>query len=524
MKKPRLNLQPLRLEKDIMTKNITSNRRIAKNTLYMYIRMFVTMSISLFTSRVILNCLGVEDYGIYNVVAGVVVMFTFISNALSTGTQRHLSYELGRVDSNISKVFSACSYVHVVLGIIVLLLCETIGLWLLNYKLVIPCEKLYAANIVLQFSIFSTLISIVRVPYEATIIAYEKMSFYAYFSIAESVCKLVATYAILYVTSDRLSTYAAFQAIASLVLFAIICIYCHVKFPSIAFIKVKDFAYIKQLFSFSGWTMFGSASVILETQGLNIIMNLFFGVLLNAAVGIANMVKNVMQQFVSGFQIAFNPQLVKIEATKDRNSQTTLLIRTTKFSYLLLSLLAFPLLLHIDFILNLWLGKIPEYTTEIATLVILTTLVECLSAPLYTTIYAVGDIKYYQIVVSIIKTIGVVIAYLICKMTGSPILVFALPFLSAVILLVYRLQIVSKKTGFKRNSFYRQVVKPVIFYTLLACLPLVYTHYTSLGDISVLYCVFTTILYLTYLLGAILLFGLSKEEVHLFTNLIRKKI
>ena len=451
----------------------SNNKRIAKNTILLYIRMLVTMIISLYTSRVVLNTLGVEDYGIYNVVAGVVVLFTFINNAMATGTQRHISYELGKRDGKIPEIFSACLKIHVVLGALVVLLGEIIGLWFLNTQLNIPTERMFAANVIYQITLVNCFIGIIKTPYDASVIAYERMSFYAYMSIFDAVSKLLMAYMLLVVPFDKLITYAAFILFVVIVGFVVQLLYAHKKLLGIKIVTISDKSLYKYLLSFSGWTLFGSVAGMLETQGLNMIVNIFFGVVLNAAVGIAGQVRAVINQFVSGFQQALNPQLVMSESSGDRQRQFSLICRSAKFSFFIMFVLSLPIMSNLYQFLYLWLGQVPNFTVSICILGIVVQLFECISSPLYTTIFAIGKIKTYQVIVSLFRILSVISALTICYFDIEPYMIYLMPCVVAALLMGYRVWFIHKEIDMSIISFVKNVIMPVMAVCTITILPLI---------------------------------------------------
>lgn len=289
------------------------------------------MLVSLYTSRIVLQTLGTVDFGTYSIVGGVVVMFSFISSAMATGTQRHLSYELGKQNGDVATIFSACFRIHVVLAFIVLLFAETIGLWFLNMKMNLPANRIDVVNWIYQLSVLTCMIGIIQVPYTASIIAHEKMSFYAYISIFDALIKLGLVFFLTLIPIDKLLLYGVLLAFVHLITFLINVLFCHSKLSSISFVKIRDMSLYKRLLSFSGWSLFGSLSNVGYQQGVNIIINLFYGVTLNAAVGVASQVNSAVQNFVTNFQQALNPQLVQAEASKNRERQRDLIFKSSKF-------------------------------------------------------------------------------------------------------------------------------------------------------------------------------------------------
>ena len=455
-----------------MSQVTEKNKRIAQNTLYMYLRMLITMLVSLYTSRVVLQTLGVEDFGIYNIVGGVVVLFTFVNSAMTTGTQRHLSYELGKPDKgNITQVFSACMHIHCWLALIILILAETIGLWFLNTEMNFPIERMAVVNWVYQLSILGCIVNIIKVPYQASIIAYERMSFYAYTGIIEAVLKLVIVYILLIFAIDKLLLYSILTLIVTLIMAVAFILFCHREFKQISLVRVQHKSLYKRLVSFSGWAMFGSVANLGLQQGINVIINIFYGVTINAAVGIANQVNSAVMQFVSGFQQALNPQLIKSEAEGDRKRQFQLICESSKLSFFIMFVVAFPLLLNLEYILTLWLGEYPPHAETICSTIIIGALIECLSGPLWVSIFATGKIKTYQIAISSILILNVPISYIGGKFGMSPEGMYIIRNIIYVFALATRLFFLKQMISLKIMAFLYQVVFPIFKVLCLVSLP-----------------------------------------------------
>ena len=341
----------------------SNNKRVAKNTLFLYFRMILIMLVTLYTSRVVLAELGIKDYGIYNVVGGVVAMFSFLNNCMSSATQRFMTFELGRGDmARLKKVFAASLNIHITIGVIIVLLAETIGLWFVNHKLVIAPDRMTAANWVYQFSILTFCVNIIQVPYNAVLIAHEKMSVYAYISILEAFLKLGIVYLLVIVPADKLITYGILVFAVQLIIRGIYQVYCRRHYVESKFRLFWDKGLYKQMSGFAGWNLFGSVAWLLRDQGLNIVLNLFFGTAINAARGVASQVSSAVMGFISNFQVALNPQITKNYATGNIPEMEKLSYLGIKFSFLLLFTMAFPLCLNIDYVLHLWLVEVPDYT------------------------------------------------------------------------------------------------------------------------------------------------------------------
>lgn len=383
--------------------------------------MLVLMLVSLYTSRVVLAALGVEDYGIYNVVGGIVVLFTFLNNAMVSSTQRYLNYELGKNDFlQAKKVFSISLNIHVLIAIIVLLLAETIGLWFLNNTIQYPECREFAVQVTYQLSILTTCVKIIRAPYNAAIIAHEKMSFYAYLSIFEAVLQLGIVFILMASASDRLILYSILLCIVAIIVNLCYYAYCKKKFSICNYELYKDKSLYKQLLVFSGWSLFGGLANIGASQGLNMLMNVFFGVTINAAMGIATQVNSAVTSFVHSFQTAFNPQIVKSYAAGDLSYFIKLILSTSKYSYLLLFILALPIYICTPEVLSVWLTEVPDYAESFCRLMLIFALLDALQGPLWYSVQATGKIKTYQILMSFMILANLPIAYVCLKFGYSP--------------------------------------------------------------------------------------------------------
>ena len=400
-----------------MTDTSANNKRIAKNTLLLYIRMFLMMGITLYTSRVVLQMLGVDDFGIYNVVGGIIVLFSFINNAMVASTQRFLNFELGRGNvEEAQKVFAASLNIYLVIVVIFMLLAETLGLWFLNRYINIPPERTVAANWVYQASLVATALNFVRMPYNAAIIAYERMSFYAYTSIIEAALKLGIVF-LLYSFADKLIAYAWFVSVVALLILLMYVFFCRRVF----FIcRHHTFAYDKRrytaLVSFSGWSLFGSVANMGASQGVNILLNIFFGVFVNAAMGIANQVSGAIGLFVGNFQTAFNPQIVKSYASGEMERFINLILKASKYSYYLLFLIALPCFICCNEILQLWLGEVPLHAVSFCRLLIIFSLIDAIQGPLWMSAQATGKIKHYQLLMSCLILLNLPVTYVVLKL------------------------------------------------------------------------------------------------------------
>ncbi|MDD3040123.1 oligosaccharide flippase family protein [Bacteroides sp.] len=488
-----------------MGNNSQNNKRIARNTLMLYIRMVLTLGVGLYTSRVILRVLGIEDYGIYNIVGGVIVLFSFLNSALTQATQRFLTYELGRNDrQRFRQVFSISILVYLGLSIIIIGIGETAGLWFLNTKLNIDGDKIVEANWVYQFSIIAFFFNMMYTPYNAAIIAYEKMSFYAYTSIIEVLLKLFIVYLLILIEYDKLTVYAILVSLVSFVILCIYVTYCTYRFKECRFTFYWNKNMFLKLVSFSGWSMFGSLSVMAANQGVNLLLNIFFGVVVNAAMGITNQISNAINQLVLNIQVAFNPQITKSYAKGDREYWETLVFRSAKSSYLLLLLISFPFLIETDMILHIWLENVPPYTVSFCRLAVISLLIDALSGPLWILIQANGRIKKYQLIVGSVILLNLVLSYMMFYLGYNPNTALIIRCVICGVLLIIRLVLFVDMLNFPSVEFCKQVMLRVMLVTLLAApFPLIISQYINgvTGLVITSITAFISIILFSYLIG-----------------------
>ena len=446
-----------------------NTRRIAKNTVMLYIRMLLIMAVTLYTSRVVLNVLGVEDFGIYNVVGGIVVMFSFLNGAMATSTQRFLSFSLGKNDQEqVARVFSMSMTTHISIALIVLLLAETFGLWIFYRYLNIPPERMGAAQWVYQLSVLTFCISIIRVPYNAGIIAYERMSFYAYISIVEVCLKLGMVILLQYLGSDKLILYALLMALTTGIVTFIYKLYCCKTFSVCRYHYFWDKHLYKELISFSGWSLFGSAANVGVQQGINILLNVFFGVVTNAALGIANQVSSAVSQLVGNFQTAFNPALVKSYASGDYSYFVRLIFQTSRFSYFLLFIIALPLYLCMPFVLKVWLDIVPEYTVVFCRWMLVFVLIDAVSAPLWISVQAIGKIRSYQLLMSALIFLNIPLSWLLLRLGKDAEWVMQVRVGINLLTFICRIIYLQKMKVISSYLYLREVISPVVLVSVLS--------------------------------------------------------
>lgn len=458
-----------------MTDNAANNKRIAKNTLLLYFRTLFIMAITLYTSRVILNALGVEDYGIYNVVGGVVAMFSLLSGSLSNAISRFITFELGRGDiKRLSVIFSTSVNIQLGLSLLIMILGAAIGGWFLNTRMNIPEGRMMAANWVLYCSLLMFCVNLVSIPYNACIIAHERMAAFAYVSILEASLKLLICYLIVISPFDKLISYAILLVIVALIIRFVYGFYCSRHFEECRYRPVYDRSLLKQMGSFAGWQFLSNGCWLFNTQGVNILINMFFGVALNAARGVATQVDGAMQQFVNNFMTAVNPQITKDYAAGRIKEMFTLVCRGAKFSYFLLMLFAIPVMLETEYVLTLWLKTVPDHTVTFLRLTIIGSMLNMLGGTGLTACMATGNIKRYSIWIS---SVGVLVFPLtwIAFECGLPVestyIVFIMVYIGVT---VVRLYIMKGLLHFPPAMFVRKVIIPMLIVTLVAViLPLI---------------------------------------------------
>ena len=472
--------------------------------------MLILMLVSLYTSRVVLAALGVEDYGIYNVVGGIVVLFTFINNAMITSTQRYLNYELGRNDlQRAKKVFAISLNIHIFIALIVLLLAETIGLWFLNTTIQYPEYREFAVQVTYQLSILTTCVKIIRAPYNAAIIAHEKMSFYAYLSIFEAILQLGIVFMLMTYSADRLILYSVLLCVVAIIVNLCYYAYCRKKFEICQYTLYKDKTLYRQLLSFSGWSLLGGVANMGASQGLNMLLNVFFGVTVNAAMGIATQVNSAVTSFVHSFQTAFNPQIVKSYASGNHSYFIKLILSTSKYSYLLLFILALPIYICCPEVLSIWLTKVPDYAVSFCRLMLIFALLDALQGPLWYSVQATGKIKTYQTLMSFMILANLPIAYICLKLGYSPNSVLVIRCIINLATLFVRLWYLNRLYKFPVMEFVNGVILRIVPITAIAYL---ISYMPIEADTPLLKIVIIVAMTLVANMVLILSIGLNKDE------------
>ena len=497
-------------------------KRIAKNTLAMYIRMAVTMLIGLYTSRVILNVLGVEDYGTYNVVGGVVSMFSLLTASMSGSISRYLTFSLGKGDrEQLQRVFSVSLEVQVVLSVVVVLAVEAVGVWFLNTQMKIPADRMGAANWVMQCSLVSFVVGLLMVPYNASIISHERMNIYAYISIWDALMKLVIVYALYVSPFDKLKSYAVLLLVVSTLTTIIYWIYCKRHFEECRFRVVRDKRLLKEMTSFAGWGMIGDGAWILNTEGVNILINMFFGVVLNAARGIATTVDNVVQNFVRNFMTALNPQIIKSYAAGDFDYMHRLIFMGSKYSYFLMLFFFVPISLETRTILTLWLKIVPDYAVVFTRLTMMSTMCLTLGNAMIPAVQATGKIRNYTIVMGVMALANFPLTWMAFALGASPIWAYVIYFLIFFSMVFVRLYVVKGLIHLSVRAFVQKVLLRVVSVTIIAYI--IPTAICVLQPDSVLRLLEICVVSLISSLLTVYFVGLSDLERNYAKDIIMKK-
>lgn len=474
--------------------------------------MLITMIVSLYTSRVVLEVLGVDDFGIYNVVGGIVIVLSFLNNSMATSTQRFLNFELGTTNKEgVKQVFSTAILLHLIIGLIILIMALTVGFYFLEREMNIPIDRIVAARYVFIYSILTFVFQTITVPYNSIIIAYEKMSAYAYLSVVEVFLKLLIVYLIKVLSGDHLIIYALLSFIVSVLIRIAYIIYSKHNFEEAIFAKKYiDKQVFKQMFSFSSWSIVGNLGYILHTQGMSIVTNIYFNTAINAAQGIANQVNSAVTSFTTNFQVALNPQIVKSYAAEELESMHQLIFRGCKLSYFLVLIFTIPIIVEAPQILNIWLTTVPPETVEFVRLILIVTLINSFSNIMAVAQGATGRVKIYQIVLTSLGLLHIPLAIVFFEFDfpayyGTVVYVFL-----SLILMTTRVLFVTKSVGLKLSMFAKEVCIPILLVTITSFTLSVFIHRvlpnSTLGFIT------SCVLSIGIILIIVCLFGLNKGE------------
>jgi O-antigen/teichoic acid export membrane protein len=499
----------------------TNNKRIAKNTLYLYLRMLFVMAIGLYTVRAILDILGEVDYGLYNVVGGVVTMFAFMNKTLSTSSQRYFSIELARGDKErLSKWFCLNITSFGMLGLIIAFFLETVGLWFLNTQMTIPEERLTAANVVYQLSIVSFLFHIISIPYLALVIAHEKMNVFAYVGIIEALGRLAIVFILMMLTYDKLIFYGILVLINSVGISMAYIIYCRKHYSESKYSWYWNTSEVKELFGFSGWHFLGTFSVVCRSQGINILLNLFFNPAVNAARAVAFQIYGAAHQLVTNFFTAVKPQIYKSYASEMYEDLYKLINRSTMICTFLLSLLVFPLMSNTEMILGWWLKKVPEYAVIFTQLVLINGLVDSLNLPMTAAALATGKIRKYELWLSTITLLNIPISYLVLKLGAPPYAAMLVSIFLACVCVWLRAYLLKGMIQFPVKPYFSMALKVLVVTITM----FVVINWGIRGRVIDLFTFITFSIIIEIVLIGLYALIIGKSDRHLIYNTIKKKI
>ncbi len=495
-----------------MSESFLNKRRIAKNTLFLYIRMFITLLVGLYTSRVVLNVLGVSDYGLYNVVGGLVSVMTLLNGAMVGASQRFFSFEQGKSgQKRLESIFSTSLNIHILIAVVFVAVAESFGLYFLNSHMNIASGRLYAANIVYQCSVISSAISMINVPYGASIVAYEKMSVYAYVSIVDVFLKLMVVVLLMFLSYDKLIVYAFMLLCISVIMQAISFFYCRIHFKECRFRMKIDKKLSKEMLSFAGWTIFGEMGFSFKDQMSNILLNLFFGTTVNAARGVAFTVNHIVNSFSSNFTLAIKPQITKQYASGNISDSQQIVYTGARLSFFLMSIIAIPVLINIDYILQAWLGIVPQFTSVFVYITIVCSLFYAMSQPITTAIQATGRIRLFQVGICLIMMSELPLAYMILLFGGKPYEAVIPSLFTSFVALLFRYYVLKKLVPqYDWNMYINGVVIRCIFVFLL-CLFLL-KSLSSFIENGIASFVAMTLISILVVIIAIFCFGINEKE------------
>lgn len=494
-----------------MSESSANNKRIAKNTVVLYVRMLFLMAINLYTSRIVLQALGVEDYGVYNAVAGFISMFSMISGSITSAISRFITYVLGQGDTyKLKNVFSTALIIQISLAFIIVLLVEIVGVWFLNNHMTIPVGREVAANWILQFALLTFIFNLWSTPYNAVLIAHERMEAFAYIGIFEGMANLAIALLVMYTCFDNLIFYGFLMCFVAFVTRLIYNVYCKRHFEECSAKWLFDKSLFKEMFSFAGWNFIGSISGLLREQGINILFNVYYGPVVNAARGLASQVQTAVTKFSQSFFMAVQPQITKLYASNKVDESHDLVLRSSRLAFLLLMAFIIPIVTEADYILSLWLYKVPEHTVAFIRIILLLTLIEVFSAPLIYLMLATGKIKKYQIVVGSFNLLNFPIAWIILYLGGSAEFAQFSVILFSIIGLILRLVMLNYMTNFPIKQFLYNTVLRCTIALVVCVIPAYYIVYCM--DQGFLRFIVNSALIEFILLGVSVSVGLNPEE------------
>ncbi len=507
-----------------MSSNLSANKRIAKNSIFLSIRMVVVLCINLYTTRAVLSLLGVDDYGVYNVVCGFVSMFTFLNTSMSNGIQRFFNYELGKNGvENANKIFCTSVLIQLILAFIVVALCESFGLWYLHNKMIVPEGRMFAAEMIFQFSMISFLLIVFQAPFVAAVMAHERMDFYAIINVVDAVLKLCIVFTVPLLVGDYLVLYGLLLALVSLFDFMCYYVYCRRNFVEIHLSRVFHKEIFKSMLSFSGWNLFGSFSNMMRDQGINLIMNLFYGPVVNAARGIAVQINAGINGFVSNILTPVRPQVIQSYAKGEIDRALRLTYSISKFSLVFLYMLSLPVCLEIEYVLKLWLGaNVPKHTSTFVLIILMTSAVLIMMGAMATLVHASGEMRKYQLYGSVVKFLSVPIAFIMLKYGAKPEWALIMVLIFDVLGFFVGLFIIKGIMSFSIMDYLKKVIVPlfpVFLITFLISYPVVL--FMEMGG-GRLICVISS-----SIIGAVFIFyflGLSSSEKTIIRQIVERMV
>lgn len=498
-----------------------TGNRLAKNTALMYIRMIVTLVIMFYTSRVVLQKLGVEDFGIYNVVGSIIVMFASLRTLISSATQRYLNYEMGQGrNDRLRLVFNMSIYINLIISVIFLVVVEIVGVWFLNTKANIPETREFAAMLVFQFSVISAIVSVFTTSYDAVIIAHERMDFFAYMSIIEGILKLAVVYMLTYIPGDNLSNYGWLLLVATIIIFIANAVYAHIKFDECKYAKIWEKQLFKEMIAFSGWNFFGKASLALTQSGLNMLLNVFGGPVVNAARGIAFQLNSATNQFINNVNVVLDPFFIRTYAEGQKEKFFSAFYMSSKILYFIQLCLVIPLSYLADLVLKIWLGQIPEYSVSFLQLILVWSLIRAPHSPIDKYYKSIGDLKVYQILEGVILALPIPVSYASLKLGMGFSSVFIIMTLFEAINLYVIVKLAAK---FKEFSF-RDYANKIIKQCLMVSIPYIVVQvYVSIVEISVIPRIALSLFILLITTLLFYAFALTSQERGLIKSIVLKK-
>lgn len=501
-----------------------SNKTIAKNTIYLYARMLLVMVVSLYTSRVVLQTLGVDDFGLYNVVGGLVTTLSFLTGSISSGTSRFFAYYIGKGDkTELNTYYKISVTCFILLSGIILIIAETVGLWFLNTQMNIAADRMTAANWVYQCSILSFILSMFTVPHQSMIVSRENMTVYAYVGIVEVIAKLLIVYCLLIGDIDKLILYSILNCLITLLLLLFYVFYSHKKYEECRYHFYFNWQKIKGFLSYSTWIIFGALSHIFKDQAINILLNIYFGVAINAARGVAYQINRAVAQFVNNFYMAVRPQITKRYAAGEIQSMFTLVFASSRLCYYLVFVLSVPLLIQMPLVLQLWLHDVPDHTVLFARLVLIHALIESLAYPLDTSITATGNIKRFQLLTGGILLFNLPFSYIVIKMGAPAEATMCVMIVLAILAHAVRMYCAKVQNGISLREYSFDVLLKILLVTVVS-IPILYLLYISFNFDNLLGFIVFSILSVCVSLLSMYVLGINSNERTMLHQYVKSKV